>query len=81
MKLLFAAGTGLAVLATFAAMFLVVLKIAYAGFVVHGFTALAVLVLFSCGSTLAGMGLVGLYLGKVFIQAKQRPVYIIREEL
>jgi dolichol-phosphate mannosyltransferase len=46
----------------------------------HGFTAAAVLVLLSLGSILAAIGLLGLYLGKVFLQTKARPVYIVRDE-
>ena len=43
--------------------------------------ALAVLLLFSLGSLLAAMGMVGLYLGKVFLQTKNRPLYVIRREI
>jgi putative glycosyltransferase len=80
MKLLFAAGTILAAVATVAAAVLIALKIARPGFVMHGFTAAAVLVLLSLGSILAAIGLLGLYLGKVFLQTKARPVYIVRDE-
>jgi hypothetical protein len=48
---------------------------------VQGFTALAVLLLFSLGSILAAIGVVGLYLEKVFLQTKNRPLYVIRREL
>jgi putative glycosyltransferase len=80
MKMLFATGTGLAVVAVLAAISLIVVKIAHPEFIMAGFTALAVLILFSLGSILAAIGLVGLYLGKVFLQTKMRPVYIVREE-
>jgi hypothetical protein len=80
MKLLFAAGTILAALATVAAVVLIVLKIARPGFVMHGFTAAAVLILLPLGSILAAIGLLGLYLGKVLLQTQARPVYIVRDE-
>jgi hypothetical protein len=65
MKTLFVAGTGLAALAVLAAASLLGVKIAHPDFIMHGFTALAVLVLFSLGSILAAIGLVGLYLGSL----------------
>jgi putative glycosyltransferase len=81
MKLLFLAGGGLAAAATLGGVFLVVLKLAEPGLIIAGFTALAVLLLFSLGAVLAAVGLVGLYLGKVFLQTKGRPLYVIRREL
>lgn len=80
MKILFWAGMALATIALLTAVFLVALKLCRPGFVMQGFTAIAVLILFSLGSILAAIGLVGLYLGKVFLETKGRPVYIIREE-
>jgi putative glycosyltransferase len=81
MKALFLAGAGLAGAAMLGALVLVALKLAHPGFIVQGFTALAVLLLFSLGSILAAIGMVGLYLGKVFLQSKNRPLYVIRREM
>jgi hypothetical protein len=81
MKALFLAGAGLAAVAMLGALLLVALKLADPGFIVRGFTALAVLLLFSLGSILAALGMVGLYLGKVFLQTKNRPLYVIRREI
>lgn len=81
MKALFLGGAGLASMAMLGALLLVVLKLANPNFIVQGFTALAVLLLFSLGSILAAIGLVGLYLGKVFLQTKNRPLYAIRREI
>ena len=81
MKALFLAGATLAVAAMLGGLFLVTLKLTYPDFIVQGFTALSVLLLFSLGSILAAIGLIGLYLGKVFVQAKDRPRYIIRQEI
>ncbi len=80
MKILFAAGLCLAAITFFAAAFLVALRLARPAFVLPGFTALAVLMLFSLGAILAAIGLTGLYLGKVFVQSKARPIYVVREE-
>lgn len=81
MKLLFVAGAGIAAVAMLGALLLAALKLTEPGFVVQGFTALAVLLLFSLGSILAAIGMVGLYLGKVFLQTKHRPLYVIRREI
>jgi dolichol-phosphate mannosyltransferase len=42
-----------------------------------GWTSLVVLILVSTGAILISLGIIGLYVGKVFEQAKQRPLYIV----
>lgn len=42
-----------------------------------GWTSLAVLILVCTGVVLVSLGVIGLYIGKVFSQSKQRPLYII----
>lgn len=44
-----------------------------------GWASLAVLILFSTGSILFFLGMLGVYVDKVFIEAKKRPLYIIDE--
>ena len=44
---------------------------------VAGWTSLAVLILFCTGTLLTCMGVIGLYIGKMFDQGKGRPLYII----
>jgi glycosyltransferase involved in cell wall biosynthesis len=46
-----------------------------------GYTSLAILVLVSTGFILTSLGVIGLYLGKVFEQVKQRPLYVIDERI
>lgn len=52
---------------------------------VHGFlsgwASTAVMLLFSTGIILTGIGVVGIYLGKTFEQTKNRPKYIIDEKI
>jgi polyisoprenyl-phosphate glycosyltransferase len=43
-----------------------------------GFTTLATLLLFLGGIQLLGIGLLGEYLGRVYDEAKQRPLYIVK---
>ena len=45
-----------------------------------GYTSLAVLLLLIGGFIIASTGVTGLYIGKVFAQVKQRPLYMIEED-
>ena len=51
------------------------------GITVTGFTSLIVSVYFVGGLILANMGVLGLYLGKVFNEVKERPLYIVKETI
>lgn len=42
-----------------------------------GWTSLVVLILVSTGAILISLGVIGLYVGKIFDQAKQRPLYVV----
>jgi dolichol-phosphate mannosyltransferase len=47
--------------------------------VVRGFTTLVILQLVSTGLTLLSLGVVAIYLGRVFEEVKKRPVHVIEE--
>ena len=49
--------------------------------VVTGFTTLIVSIYFIGGLILANMGVLGLYLGKVFNEVKERPLYVVKETI
>ncbi|MEI7672914.1 MAG: glycosyltransferase family 2 protein [Deltaproteobacteria bacterium] len=49
------------------------------GVPVSGWTSLIVSLYFIGGLLMANMGVLGLYLGKVFNEAKHRPIYLVRE--
>jgi dolichol-phosphate mannosyltransferase len=44
-----------------------------------GWTSLIIVLLFSTGIILTGIGVIGVYLGKTFEQTKNRPKYLIDE--
>lgn len=46
-----------------------------------GYTSLMVGILFSSGLIMAILGIHGLYLGKIFDQARERPMFIIQKEI
>ena len=44
-----------------------------------GWPSIAILIIFSTGLILISLGIVGIYIGKIFEQTKNRPLYIIEE--
>lgn len=46
-----------------------------------GYASLACLILFFSGINLVGIGLLGEYVGRIFIETKCRPLYIIKEKI
>jgi polyisoprenyl-phosphate glycosyltransferase len=51
----------------------------YFGDIIQGWTSVIVSIFFTSGLMMANFGLIGLYIGKVFDEAKKRPLYIISE--
>ncbi len=56
-----------------------ILRTLFFGVDVPGYASIMVVVLFLGGVQLIGLGVMGEYLGRVFEEVKQRPVYLIRE--
>lgn len=50
----------------------------FSGFSVSGWASLLATIVFFGGMQLMVLGIIGMYLGKLFMQAKQRPNYIVR---
>ncbi len=49
------------------------------GHVINGWTSVIVTIAFFGGLQLTILGIIGIYLGKLFMQAKGRPLYIVKE--
>jgi glycosyltransferase involved in cell wall biosynthesis len=48
---------------------------------IPGYASLIVIILFLGGLQLVGIGVLGEYLGRIYIETKKRPLYILRQEL
>ena len=69
---------GLAIaLAALCYMLFIVLRTLTLGVDVPGYASLAAMLLFFSGANLIGLGTLGEYLGRVFIEVKQRPTFLV----
>jgi len=57
---------------------LIVLKVVFFGVDVPGYASLMVAVTFLGGLQLIGIGVLGEYLGRTYLESKRRPVYLVR---
>lgn len=71
-------GLGLAV-AALTYMLLIVLQALIYGVDVPGYPSLAAMLLFFSGMNMIGLGILGEYVGRVFIEAKCRPSFLVRD--
>jgi glycosyltransferase involved in cell wall biosynthesis len=65
---------------SFLAIVIVIILYFHQGFL-SGWTSLFVLLLFSTGMILTSIGIAGIYIGKIFDQVKNRPLYLISNEI
>ncbi len=70
-------------LSVFSMAFLVyiVIKTLMFGVELPGYASIISIILFFSGINLIGMGILGEYMGRIFIEVKQRPVYVIRKKI
>lgn len=81
MQLLFAFGFLVAGASLLGAVLLIVRKILNPNTVLQGFTFLSVLLILSLGVITGSIGLLGIYIGKIFVQTRGRPVYVVKRVL
>ena len=72
-------GGGIAMLSLAYAAFIVTRTLLF-GSPVHGYPSLLVVILFLGGIQLISLGVLGEYVGRILIESKQRPIYIVRQE-
>ena len=66
-------------LISFVSMAYYVIRTLFWGIDVPGYASLFSIILFFGGIQLISLGVIGEYLSRVFIEAKQRPIYIVRD--
>ena len=69
-------GFGMAALSVVATILLII-KYAFTGVTPLGWTSLMVSIYFTAGLTIGCVGVVGVYVGKIFNEAKGRPLYLV----
>lgn len=60
-------------------MLVILFDVVINGVDVPGYASLVILILFLGGVNLTGLGILGEYISRIFIEVKQRPVYVINE--
>lgn len=69
----------LVAVAAFVYMLFIVARTLVHGVDVPGYASITAMILFFSGMNMIGLGALGEYLGRVFIEVKQRPLYLVRE--
>jgi len=78
LQVIFFVGLLIAFVAVAAGAWLVVQKVLYPETILMGWPSLIVSIWFLGGVNICFIGIVGTYLSKVFVEVKQRPIYVIR---
>ncbi len=61
------------------AIYLLIKKILFPEYILTGYTSIMLVLIFSIGLNMLSIGLTGIYVGKIFNQVKNRPLFILRE--
>ncbi|MBQ7607934.1 MAG: glycosyltransferase family 2 protein [Desulfovibrionaceae bacterium] len=77
---IFFAGTGLSVLALVLLIYLVMRKLIF-GAVLDGWTSIMALMTLGFGVVTAVLGIIGIYIARIFVEVKKRPLVTIRDLL
>jgi glycosyltransferase involved in cell wall biosynthesis len=73
-------GAAIAMLSFIYGLFMLLKTLIY-GVDVPGYASLMVTLLFVSGLILISLGMIGEYLARIFVEVKQRPIYIVMEEI
>jgi glycosyltransferase involved in cell wall biosynthesis len=73
-------GTSFAVIGFLYALFIVLRTLIY-GRDLPGYASLLTVILFLGGVQLIGIGVIGEYVGRVYMETKQRPIYVVRSRI
>ena len=79
LKLVLAGGTGITLCAGGAGIVLVARKLLHPEAVLTGFTSLMVVIIAMSGLIITVLGVIGLYISRIYTQTQNRPLFIVRE--
>lgn len=79
LRILFNLGILISIGSFIASLYLIAKKILFPDQVLSGYTSLVVVILLSTGLILTAIGVLGIYLEKIFNQVKNRPTFIIKK--
>lgn len=79
LELLAKTGFAITFIALIYGVYLIIKKLLYPDIVISGFTSLMVSIAFSTGLVMFSLGVIGIYLKKIYEQVQNRPRYIIKE--
>lgn len=78
LTLIFWLGLGISLLSAFYFIYLLLRRLFFPDTVLDGFTFLALVSVGSSGAILIGLGIIGLYIHRIFRQVQARPLFIVR---
>lgn len=78
LRILFTVGSILTIVSFLYGLFLIVRKLFFPYYVLSGYTSMIVILLFSTGVIVMSLGILGIYIEKLFNQTKNRQRYIIK---
>ena len=62
-------------------MVFIIFRVLIMGIYVPGYASTLVLLLFFSGLNMIGLGILGEYVGRIFTEVKQRPLYLIKQTI
>ena len=65
---------------SFFLMFFIVIRTLIMGNPTSGWTSIMTIILFLGGMQLLSIGIMGKYIGKIFLETKKRPIYVVKEQ-
>jgi putative glycosyltransferase len=78
LTIVFVIGLSITALALIYALGLFIVKVLNPDLIVSGFTSLMISLWFIGGTVISVLGLIGVYVGKIFTESKNRPQYLVR---
>ena len=79
LTVVFVGGVVITVISLLYALYLFVTKLLHPDLILSGFTSIMVSLWLIGGSVISVLGLIGIYLGKIFTESKERPQYLVRK--